>query len=306
MSLDTPHTVTITPHTYTFKQQSIYTQTYRNHTSQQTDNTAIVPFICLHGWMDNLASFEPLIDAMFEHATQPLTFIAIDLPGHGKSDHATGVNAYNIWSDISTIMSVLDSIGVTEFALLGHSRGAMIATLLAGTFPERVTHLCVIESIIAPVDASTLAPVGLRESVNSQIKLLTKKQNYYTTFDQAVQARAKGVVNVLYDDAKTLAQHGVRQSEKGFYWHVDAMLLAPSEIKLSLDQTQAFFEAITAPVHLVLGVDGLITPNKEMMAWIKKQPHLTPYILKGGHHLHMSQASYEVAQYLLNVTAKNR
>ncbi len=299
MSLDTPCAISITPHVHTFKNQSIYTKTYQNSSSQNLDQSLIIPFVCLHGWMDNLASFERLIHDIFENTAQPLTFIAIDLPGHGKSDHATGVNAYNIWSDISTVMAVLNKIGIANFALLGHSRGAMIATLIAGTYPERVTHLCVIESIIAPFDVSTLAPASLRESVDGQLKLLTKKQNYYETFEQAVQARANGVVNVLFDDAKTLAQHGVKKTDKGFYWHVDAMLLAPSEIKLSLDQTNAFFNAVTAPVHLVLGLDGLITKNKSMMAWIKSRPNLTPHTLDGGHHLHMSQASTLIAQYII-------
>ena len=42
-------------------------------------------WLLLHGWLDNAATFEPLARLMDD-----CVIVAVDLTGHGKSDHAAG------------------------------------------------------------------------------------------------------------------------------------------------------------------------------------------------------------------------
>ena len=45
------------------------------------------PIIALHGWLDNMASFYPLITHSDWLLENNIRLITIDLPGHGHSEH---------------------------------------------------------------------------------------------------------------------------------------------------------------------------------------------------------------------------
>ena len=45
-------------------------------------NEAGIPTLALHGWLDNAASFEPIAPLL-----EQCHLVAVDLPGHGLSDH---------------------------------------------------------------------------------------------------------------------------------------------------------------------------------------------------------------------------
>ena len=47
--------------------------------------------LCLHGWLDNSASFQPLNQYLSDFHV-----IAIDLPGHGLSDHKSPDAYYHL------------------------------------------------------------------------------------------------------------------------------------------------------------------------------------------------------------------
>ena len=86
------------------------------------------PVLALHGWLDNCGSFAPL-----GRLLRQVRLIALDLPGHGHSSHRSADGTYNIWQDVGVVHAVAEQLGWERFALLGHSRGAMICTLPEAT-----------------------------------------------------------------------------------------------------------------------------------------------------------------------------
>jgi pimeloyl-ACP methyl ester carboxylesterase len=101
-----------------------------------------IPVLALHGWLDNAASFS----ALRPFLTQA-RLVAIDMPGHGLSDHRSTDSGYQIWDDLPQLAGLLDQFGWERCVLLGHSRGAMISTLLAAAFPERVDALITLDGM---------------------------------------------------------------------------------------------------------------------------------------------------------------
>lgn len=67
--------------------------------------------------------------------------LAVDLPGHGRSAGAplASVEAVADW-----VLALLDSAGVQQAALVGHSMGSLIALETAARAPQRVTRLVMV------------------------------------------------------------------------------------------------------------------------------------------------------------------
>lgn len=95
-----------------------------------------LPLILLHqspsSALQFKAGFEPL-------AERGIRSIAIDTPGFGNSDPTAFVPRVEDWA--SSIVAVLDHLGIEEADILGHHTGSLLATEVALQFPSRVRHV---------------------------------------------------------------------------------------------------------------------------------------------------------------------
>lgn len=249
-----------------------------------------LPVIALHGWLDNAGSFDFLAPQLAE-----LDIVALDLAGHGLSDHRPLASAYNIWLDIAEVLSVAEQLGWSSFGLLGHSRGAMIATLLAATFPHKVTHLAVIEAFVPQPVAATEAPAQLASAITLIKNLASKPRRIYPTLEDAVSARRRGMTELSLADADVLADRGVESLEQGYRWRNDYKLMAPSEVKFTAEQVAAFVARLALDVLIIGGDQGMLHHFHPLDDWLQQYPNLHRVELKGDHHLHMSRNCQDVA-----------
>lgn len=253
------------------------------------------PVLALHGWLDNSASFLPLAQLL-----TGVHLIALDMPGHGHSSHVAEGLAYNIWSDISDIFAVADSLGWEKFNLVGHSRGAIISALAAGTFPDRINSLTMIDALAPMPMASEEAPEQLAKSILGVRQRQDKKTSLFTDIDAAVEAREKGMHKISSEAARMIVERGVKPVAGGYTWSSDPRLMAPSALKLSKGQIKAFFSRISVPVVVVAAETGLVK-------WIEKQAGVLEYFsshefikLSGGHFLHMEHEAATIAELIQN------
>ncbi len=72
------------------------------------------PVIALHGWLDNAATFSRLAPRL-----QGLRIVALDLPGHGHSDHRPAGAGYNIWDYAHDVLQVAEQFGWQRFPCSG-------------------------------------------------------------------------------------------------------------------------------------------------------------------------------------------
>lgn len=251
------------------------------------------PIIALHGWLDNCASFDFLAPLL-----NNVDILALDLAGQGKSDHRKHAGAYNIWLDILEVIAVTNQLGWKKFALLGHSRGAMISTLIAGTFPERITHLAVIEAFAPQVVEAKEAPQQMALAVQALLEVEGKERSLFDSFDAAVSARERGLLKLCHTDALALAKRGVLEKDGKFSWNNDIKLNAPSEVKLTLEQARAFVERIQPKVELILGEQGMVHEFPLMKNFIEDTESMNVSNIPGGHHLHMSEQAEAIAGIL--------
>jgi len=103
-------------------------------------NSYSVQMLGLHGWLDNAGSFELLARELVALNPQ-VWFVAVDLLGHGQSDHGRG--PYQYLDQIEAIHDVLDALKWDTCFIVGHSYGGNNATLYAAALPGRIQGLVV-------------------------------------------------------------------------------------------------------------------------------------------------------------------
>lgn len=241
--------------------------------------------LALHGWLDNAASFEPLLPELAD-----VDLVALDLAGHGASEHrATGYDyVYADW--VHDVIDVLDSLGWERADLLGHSMGATIASTVAAAAPERVRRLALIEGLGPLGGDAGAAGLRLREAIAARRAYEARAgepPRRIPTMEAAVTARLMATP-MRVEDAERIVDRNLQATEDGFAWRSDPRLRLPSTLRLNEEAVQSILRAIEAPTLLVAATPSpsYFTPAQRA-ARAACVRDLRVEVLEGGHHLHM-------------------
>jgi pimeloyl-ACP methyl ester carboxylesterase len=251
------------------------------------------PVLALHGWLDNAASFELLAPRL-----EDAEVVALDLAGHGLSGFRSPDASYNLWQDVGDVLEVVDRLGWQRFALLGHSRGAAIAMLFAGTFPERVAKLALIEGGMPLVGEAGEAPAKLAQALLERRSLRGKSGRVFVERAQAIRERAEGFTKISLAAAEILARRSLREVPGGFQWHADQRLKGQSELRFTAEHARAFARRVTAPTFLALAEQGPFGAWPLYREASSLFASLEVVRLPGGHHLHLEGGEVAIAAAL--------
>jgi proline iminopeptidase len=118
-----------------------------------SDAGAGVPLLCLHGGM-GVDAGTLHVPGILDLAKFGIRVIIPDQRGHGKSERSS-------WSEYSHHTWTADaheltrSLGLSRFALLGHSYGGFLALEYAKRWPESLSHLVLVATSAGPVSVQT-------------------------------------------------------------------------------------------------------------------------------------------------------
>jgi pimeloyl-ACP methyl ester carboxylesterase len=259
---------------------------------------ARIKAIALHGWLDNCGSFDPMAEIFSD-----IDLVALDSAGHGHSDFRSPDGQYLIWGEVSETFAVADHLGWETFTLIGHSRGAGIAAISAGTFPERIEKLVLIEGgVPLPMEAKDV-PENLAKHILDNQRLSGTRGSVFGSRQKAIEARADGFTKIRLATAGILAKRSLVKDGEGYRWHADPRLKAPSSLKLTHDQIDAFLGRISAPTLLIEGKQGLWQNMPFRPHHIARIKQLEEIVLEGGHHLHMEDSVSECADAITHFLA---
>ncbi|MCB1146024.1 MAG: alpha/beta hydrolase [Leptospiraceae bacterium] len=242
-----------------------------------------LPILALHGWLDNAASFKPLLSPMQRN------FWAVDFPGHGDSFHLPAGLAYHFLDYIPFVQQVSDSLKLKKFVLMGHSMGAAVATIAAALMPAKVSALVLIEGF-GPMSSS---PEELVERGRKALRFFSRvsrsKPGKYDTIESAVKAR-ESVGDLDFESARILSERNLKKIKDQYTWKYDFRLRADSILRLNEEQVRAYLKGIECPVMLITGQDAKLPYSDFIRKRIGEVKQLQHFDLPGGHHLHMQNA----------------
>ncbi|WP_341958762.1 alpha/beta hydrolase [Pseudomonas sp. RC10] len=237
------------------------------------------PVIALHGWLDNANSFARLAPKL-----KGLRILALDMAGHGHSDHRPAGAGYGLPDYAHDVLQVAQQMGWGTFSLMGHSLGAIVSVIVAGSLPDRVNRLALIDGLIPPLGEPEAAAERMGAALQAQLTQSSKRKPVYAEMDRAVEARMKGAVAVSREAAELLAQRGLMPVPGGYTWRSDSRLTLASPIRLTRPQAMSFVNAIRCPAQLIVAEDGILAQNKTLLESVPFEVTVLP----GGHHLHLN------------------
>ncbi|NZA25863.1 alpha/beta hydrolase [Luteimonas sp. SJ-92] len=245
-------------------------------------NTGAPRVLALHGWLDNAASFLPLAP----HLAQ-LDLVAPDLPGHGRSAHLPPGADYSFAGALHSVLDIADALGWERFALLGHSMGAGIASLVAAGAPRRVERLLAIEALGALPEDPARTAARLRDAVAAARALRGKRLRLFPDPEPAVRARmqANGLCEPV---ARLLVERGLEAVDGGWRWSSDPRLTLPTMVRMTDAQVDDLVAGIACPTRVVYADPPQpYLPEPERSRRVRLLPQGELVVLPGTHHLHM-------------------
>lgn len=252
------------------------------------------PVLALHGWMDHAGSFAELAPRL-----TGCRVVALDLSGQGLSGHRAAHATYNIWDDLPQIAEVLDLLGWERCVLMGHSRGANIASLFTAAQPERVRGLIAIDSLsVEPVDPDrTVATLrAFVEETRAAKRRAPRRFETRAAYVDRRQAQGNSAVT-----SEALADRALEVVGDGVQLRGDPRLFASSAMRLSRRDVENVLSAIACPVLNIWGDAGMLAKREKLREVVEAAKTLIADYevveIPGDHHLHlMPEAAEAIAE----------
>lgn len=125
---------------------------------------SLEPIVFLHGFG---STKEDYADIVRHAAFDGHPFLAYDAPGCGAS-RCADLARVSIPFLVDTALTVLGSMGIERFHLVGHSMGGLTALMLADAHPSRVLSFVDIEGNIAPEDCFLSRQIALYPQADAE------------------------------------------------------------------------------------------------------------------------------------------
>ena len=257
------------------------------------------PIIALHGWLDNALSFSVLAPLLDRYR-----LIAVDLSGQGFSDHRSPDATYHIWDDIPQLLAVIDEMRLDRLAVLGHSRGAAIAVLLAAALEDRCSQLVLLDGMLPRAVADEEAPAQFLQAQRDHQRLAKHRPRVFADVDEFVKARVR--LGFSDQSARILAPRALRRGASGLALVHDPRLNHASAVKMSPAMCAAFYAALNTPTLTLMAEQGLRQQGEleSAIQALSGIPDCDLRIVPGSHHAHMEEGAEAIAGHIVNFIAQ--
>ena len=262
--------------------------------------------LCLHGWLDNAASFLPLWDSLFtvpkqdlstssqqglnnssQHDLHTYTWYSVDFPGHGLSEHRGSDAAYHHTDYILDIAALIETQGWDNVILVGHSMGGIVGASVCALLPERIQHFISIEALGPLVEKPTMTVQQMRKAMHSRIEQAQKTIKQPDSLSRVLNAKMKAG-KISQEHAEMIMLRNLREEQERYVWGTDPKLRTVSTFRMTQDQAKDIMQNIRCPILFIKGDSGFVRIAEqyaERSHWLTTRHKLVT--LSGNHYVHM-------------------
>ncbi|KAH8278287.1 hypothetical protein KR044_009886, partial [Drosophila immigrans] len=265
------------------------------------------PILAIHGWLDNLGTFDTLIPLLPDY----LGVLCIDLPGHGCSSRLPAGMHYSMSEYVLIIARVMKAYKWQKVSLMGHSLGGVLAFLYTALAPHTVDMIITLDICLpileSPKVLSSWGPFldkHLVEEERAEQIGMHEPPSY--TLGQLRSVLAKGSFDsVPKEFAHHLLYRSVSKSQlfpEKYYFSRDGRVKYYVIFPLNQSQGAELARRIKRKPYLI--VKGSNSPyvsssSDEVISILKSQnPHFEFHEATGAHHVHLTNPK-AVAEYVV-------
>lgn len=253
--------------------------------------------LALHGWLDNANSFDALVPLL----PAGLEVLAMDLAGHGLSDHLPAGARYDAMTQLVHLREAMKRLGWTDFVFLAHSWGAIVANYYAALYPQDVRALVVLD-YLRPFHEEERLTTWRAENrlMRREERGQGRARRVYSeaeALSRMVEARKGGdnkqLPNVDEAAARILLPRAARRVDGGLAWRHDEKARTRYTMLYGSDNWMHVISQITCPVMVVRASDGICQHPDGLYAPVLAAYRRSARVFRyhrvaGAHHVHLT------------------
>lgn len=243
------------------------------------------PVLALHGWLDNAGSFDALAPLL-----GGVHLVALDLPGHGRSEHRPPGAAYHLTDYVLDAAAAADRLGWERYAVMGHSLGGGIGMLLAASLPAEVERLVLLDGLAPGTTEPADAPARLTAAIRERRAPPARRERVYPTLEDAMTRLAMVNPALSAPALRALVARGTRPTDGGLCFAADPRLRGTSPLRLSRAHVDAFLDGVRCPTLLVRPSAGIPLEPGQVEHWLGRLCAVRVIQVAGHHHAHLDDA----------------
>jgi pimeloyl-ACP methyl ester carboxylesterase len=236
--------------------------------------------IFLHGYLDNANSFAGLIPKLEKYQC-----LAIDMAGHGRSQHRSEDAHYHLVDYAYDLSQVVKHLNLTKVFIVGHSLGGIVCSIYAATAPSALCGFVAIESCGPLSELETSTATQIQACFESREKA-TKAIKHPKSMQQLIAARC-AVSDLNEQEAQQILSRNVVSTSR-LMWRTDKRLRTKSSFRFTENQALNILESIKCRRIVILGSRGFSKVKDAISLRQSGFNKVDIVTFDGGHHVHMS------------------
>jgi len=206
--------------------------------------------LLIHGFMDAGATWDLVARRL---AAAGHDVVAPDLRGFGQSDPVGPGGYYHFADYVADISELCDTLAPRRLAIVGHSMGGTVSSLLVGTRPELAERLALLEGMGAIATPPAFA-VDRMQAWLRQLREAPRAPRALSSMQEAVERLVLRHPRVPREVIESRAPLLTRLDDQGrLTWAYDPLHRTTSPVPFHVEAFKVFLSRITCPTLVVDG-----------------------------------------------------
>lgn len=213
-----------------------------------------------HGFLDVGRSFHWTASRLAEEGNR---VVAFDWRGHGESQWLPEGAYYHFFDYVADLADLVRQRGSRPLTLVGHSMGGTASVLFAGSHPDLVDRLVLIEGLGPEAPEGLPGPNHVRRWVDSVRAARGREFRPMASVEEAAEKLLAHNPSLAPEIARDLASWSLRKVEGGYVWSFDPVHRTKGPYPFRPEVFAEFLRALRMPVLCIEGEKGYRTRDHE-------------------------------------------
>lgn len=242
--------------------------------------------VLVHGGAQNAHTWDTVALAL------DVPLIAVDLPGHGHSDHRDD-HAYWPAENARAVEVAVRELAPRNRLVVGMSLGGLTSIALTGRAPDLVPSLCLVD--VTP---------GVNHEKASAIVQFVDGPEYFESFDEILERTIRFNPTRSEQSLRRGVLHNAMEDAEGRWrWRYDLPRRGSGEgesggVLPGLDDLWETLGASTVPVTLARGALSPVVADEDVDELLRRRPDARVEVFEGAGHSIQGDTPVELARLL--------